>query len=98
MVPKDGRLPVIDVSVLAVLVLRAASFGVELDRPWWFVVFTRGGIRFNEIRRSDRSTLSRYRIERAAGWAFFALTVLLLRGRPRGSEALQQRGCPVTGE
>ena len=78
MVREDGHPFVTDAGLLDFFVSRAPPFVGELDRTRLFAFFTRTGIFLNEIRRSDRSTLSRYRIERAGGCAFFTRTVLLL--------------------
>jgi hypothetical protein len=72
----DGQpLATVTASVVRV-VLRAASFLGERDRSRFFASFTRPGIFLNETRRSDRSTLSRYLIERAGGSALLTSTVL----------------------
>src|SRR5262245_13345196 len=61
------------------VVSRAASFFAERDRTRFFAFFTRTDIFLNEPRRSDRSMLSRYRIERAGRRAFITL------GRSKGA-------------
>ena len=79
---KDGQPFATDTASLPLVVSRAASFFGERDRSRFFAFFTRTDIFLNETRRSDRSTLSRYRIERAGGSAFLTCTVLLLSDPP----------------
>jgi hypothetical protein len=98
MTREDGHPFVTEAAVLDVFVSRAASFGAELDRTRLVAFLTRAGIFLNEIRRSDRSTLSRYRIERAGGFAFFTPTVPPLDDVPRGFEASTSKEvAPATG-
>jgi|SRR5215471_8351784 len=95
---KDGHPFVTDAALPDFVVSRAASFFAERDGTRLFAFFTRTDIFLNETLRSDRSTLSRYRIERAGGCAFLTRTVLLLNDLPCGCEDLpQQRTCPATG-
>src|SRR6516165_3933015 len=60
------------------IVSRAPSCFAERNRARFLAFFARTEIFFNETLRSDRSTLSRYRIERVGRCAFFTPTVLLL--------------------
>src|SRR5215471_16247523 len=82
------------------VVSRAASFFAERDRTRLRTFFTRTDIFLSETLRSDRSTLSRYRIERAGGCAFFTRTVLLLNAPFRvGLTPVPSKGAaPAAGE
>lgn len=73
---KDGEPPA--TASLALVVLRAASFVGESERSRFFAFFTRTDIFLNETRRSERSTLSRYVIERVERSVFLKCTVLFL--------------------
>jgi hypothetical protein len=85
-------------ALLDPVVSRAASFLAERVRTRFFAFFTLTDIFLNETRRSDRSMLSRYRIERVGGCAFITRTILLPNGLPRVVEpSTQQRCCPATG-
>jgi hypothetical protein len=81
---KNGQPFGTDSASLGLVVLRAPSFFGERDRSRFFAFFTRTDIFLNETRRSDRSTLSRYLIERAGGSVFLTCTVLLLNEPPAG--------------
>ena len=93
---KDGHRFV--THAFADLVWRAASFFAERDRTRLFAFFRRTDIFLNETRRSDRSTLSRYRIERAGSCPFLTAPSFFLTDLPRGlTDSTQQRSCPEGG-
>ena len=65
-----GRHPFVADAFLDPVASRALSFFAERGRTRLFAFFRRTDIFLNETLRSDRSTLSRYRIERAGGCTF----------------------------
>ena len=69
----DGR-PFVAAAFWDLAVSRAAFFFAERARTRLFTVFARTDIFLNETLRSDRSTLSRYRIERAGSCTFLTRT------------------------
>jgi hypothetical protein len=77
----DGR-PFVAAAFWDLAVSRAAFFFAERARTRLFAFFTDADIFFSETLRRDRSTLSRYRTERADGCAFLTRTVLPLNGLP----------------
>ena len=95
--PKD-RHPFVTDAFQDPVVSRAASFFAGRGRTRLFAFFRRTDIFFNETLRSDRSTLSRYRIERAGGCAFLTRTSFFSTTfRVALKESTQQRRCPATG-
>src|SRR5215831_15316019 len=88
----DGHPFLTDAALPDFAVSRAASFLAEREGTRLLAFFTRTDIFLNETLRSDRSTLSRYRIERAGACAFLTRTVLLLNDLPCGCEDSPSKG------
>ena len=70
---KDDH-PFVTDALLDLVVSRAASFFAERGRTRLCTFFARTDIFLKETLRSDRSTLSRYRIERAGSCTFLTRT------------------------
>jgi hypothetical protein len=85
-VSKDGH-PFVTDAFLDLVGSRAASFFAERGRTRLFTVFARTDIFLNETLRSDRSTLSRYRIERAGSCTFLTRTQPSKGAAPRPAVA-----------
>jgi hypothetical protein len=83
---KDGH-PLVTHVFVDLVVSRLASFFAERGRTRLFTVFARTDIFLNETLRSDRSTLSRYRIERAGSCTFLTRTQPSKGAAPRPAVA-----------